>query len=190
MTLKDRCTHRCPGAIPMVIAILLLVAIWSVHQWQTVARGGEPVRPRQVAKQPDELDAANGATFALEYSTDLARWRMNYYTPKHIDLAEKPPEDGWQLPPPRGRQRLYGAWTVGDKKTPVYEAGLSNLTKDQTTILVHRDGGKVEQMLLVRVQDDRAGLDGGAAASAAAAKPSPGDIKVNAEGDVIGGDEP
>jgi hypothetical protein len=82
------------------------------------------------------------------------------------------------------------AWTVGDKKTPVYEAGLANLTKSQTTILVHRDGGKVEQMLLVRVDDDRAGLDGGSAASAAAAKPSPGDIKVNAEGDVTGGDEP
>ena len=54
------------------------------------------------------------------------------------------------------------AWTLGDKKTPVYEAGLSNLTQQQTTILVHRDGGKVEQMLLVRVQDGRSGLDGGA----------------------------
>ena len=54
------------------------------------------------------------------------------------------------------------AWTIGDKKTPVYEAGLANLTKQQTTILVHREGGKVEQMLLVRV-DDKAG--GGAAAA-------------------------
>ena len=47
------------------------------------------------------------------------------------------------------------AWTIGDKKTPVYEAGLSNLTQQQTTILVHRDGGKVEQMLLVRVEDPK-----------------------------------
>jgi hypothetical protein len=61
------------------------------------------------------------------------------------------------------------AWTIGDKKTPVYEAGLANLTKPQTTILVHRDGGKVEQMLLVRV-DDKAG--GG---SAAAKPPAAGD---------------
>jgi hypothetical protein len=53
------------------------------------------------------------------------------------------------------------AWTIGDKKTPVYEAGLSNLTQRQTTILVHRDGGKVEQMLLVRVQDGPE-ADGGA----------------------------
>jgi hypothetical protein len=58
------------------------------------------------------------------------------------------------------------AWTIGDKKTPVYEAGLSNLTKQQTTILVHRDGGKVEQMLLVRVDDKAAG------GAAAAAKPA------------------
>jgi hypothetical protein len=46
------------------------------------------------------------------------------------------------------------AWTVGGKKLPVYEAGLSNLAEQQqTTILVHRDGGKVEQLLLVRVND-------------------------------------
>jgi len=45
------------------------------------------------------------------------------------------------------------AWTVDDKKEPVYEAGLSNLTKDETTILAHRGGAKVEQMLLTRVND-------------------------------------
>lgn len=61
------------------------------------------------------------------------------------------------------------AWTIGDKQTPVYEAGLSNLTKQQTTILVHREGGKVEQMLLVRV-DDKAG-GGAAAAKKPAAEP-------------------
>lgn len=45
------------------------------------------------------------------------------------------------------------AWTIGDKKEPVYEAGISNLTKDQLTILVHKADGKVEQMLLVRVKE-------------------------------------
>lgn len=64
------------------------------------------------------------------------------------------------------KQSQKAAWTIGDKKTPVYEAGLANLTKQQTTILVHRDGGKVEQMLLVRV-DNKAG--GGTAASGKAA---------------------
>jgi len=47
-------------------------------------------------------------------------------------------------------------WTIAGKKTPVYEAGLANLTQQQTTMLVHRDGGKVEQLLLVRVEDPQA----------------------------------
>ena len=62
------------------------------------------------------------------------------------------------------------AWTIGDKKTPVYEAGLANLTKQQTTILVHRDGGKIEQMLLVRVDDKAAGGSGGDQGGGAAAE--------------------
>ena len=33
------------------------------------------------------------------------------------------------------------AWTIGDKKTPIYETGLVNLTQKQTTVLVHRDAG-------------------------------------------------
>jgi len=54
------------------------------------------------------------------------------------------------------------AWTIGDRKTPVYETGLANLTKDQTTILVHRDGAAVEQMLLVRVPAPEQGETGAA----------------------------
>jgi hypothetical protein len=60
------------------------------------------------------------------------------------------------------------AWTIGDNKSTVYEAGLSNLTQQQTTMLVHRDGGKVEQMLLVRVQDPK-GADGAAQGKPASA---------------------
>jgi hypothetical protein len=68
------------------------------------------------------------------------------------------------------------AWTIGDKKEPVYEAGISNLTKDQCTILVHKAGGKTEQMLLVRVKDSLPGADkqadaGGAGDGAAASRP-------------------
>jgi hypothetical protein len=52
------------------------------------------------------------------------------------------------------------AWTIVDKKTPVYEAGLSNLTQKQTTVLMHLGNGKVEQMLLVRVDDPKAAMAG------------------------------
>jgi len=60
-------------------------------------------------------------------------------------------------------------WTIGGKKTPVYEAGLANLTQQQTTMLVHRDGGKVEQLLLVRVEDPKAAAGASGKASQAAA---------------------
>jgi len=54
---------------------------------------------------------------------------------------------------------------ISDKPANVYEAGLSNLLRDETQVLVHRGGeegkpsGKVDQMLLVRVDDsdDKAG---------------------------------
>ena len=52
------------------------------------------------------------------------------------------------------------AWTVDGKKEPVYEAGLSNLTKDEATVLVHRGGAKVEQMMLTRVNDPDGTGDG------------------------------
>lgn len=41
------------------------------------------------------------------------------------------------------------AWTVGENKTPVYEAGLANLTKDETTILAHDESGNSRQLSLV-----------------------------------------
>jgi hypothetical protein len=70
------------------------------------------------------------------------------------------------------RKSQRAAWTIGDKKTPVYETGLANLTQRQTTILVHRDGGKVEQMLLVRV-DDKAAVEKGAASGGGQAPSGP-----------------
>jgi hypothetical protein len=44
------------------------------------------------------------------------------------------------------------AWTVADRKTPVYEAGIANLTKDETTMLVHFSKDKRQQFTLVRLQ--------------------------------------
>jgi hypothetical protein len=44
------------------------------------------------------------------------------------------------------------AWTVGDRKTPVYEVGLANLTLDQTTMLVHYGADRTQQFTLVRVE--------------------------------------
>jgi hypothetical protein len=44
------------------------------------------------------------------------------------------------------------AWSIGSDKTPVYDAGIANLTKDATPILVHTGGGQSHQVTLIRLQ--------------------------------------
>jgi hypothetical protein len=43
-------------------------------------------------------------------------------------------------------------WTVGEKKEPTYEAGFANLTKSETTMMVHFGKGNSQQWTLVRIQ--------------------------------------
>ena len=45
------------------------------------------------------------------------------------------------------------AWTVGDRKTPTYEVGIANLTKDETTMMVHYGTERSVQYTFVRVED-------------------------------------
>jgi hypothetical protein len=45
------------------------------------------------------------------------------------------------------------AWSVGARKAVVFETGLSNLTQDQTTVLVHYGPERTEQMALVRLPE-------------------------------------
>ena len=49
------------------------------------------------------------------------------------------------------------AWTIGDKKYPVYEAGLFNLTQEQTTMLVHQDKDNTVQYRLFRIEQPKEG---------------------------------
>jgi hypothetical protein len=51
------------------------------------------------------------------------------------------------------RKTQRAAWTIGGDKTPIYEAGLANLTRDQTTMLVHLPSGEQSQFALVRLPD-------------------------------------
>ena len=44
------------------------------------------------------------------------------------------------------------AWTINGKQYPVYEAGIANLTKEQTTMLVHFSNDQAQQFVLVRLQ--------------------------------------
>jgi hypothetical protein len=55
------------------------------------------------------------------------------------------------------KQTQRAAWTAGDNKTTVYEAGISNLTKDELPVLVHFGKDRTQQWMLVRLkQPDQA----------------------------------
>ena len=43
------------------------------------------------------------------------------------------------------------AWTVGDRKEPIYEAGFANLTRPETTMLVHFGPDRTQQWTLIRM---------------------------------------
>jgi hypothetical protein len=45
------------------------------------------------------------------------------------------------------------AWTVGDRKTPVYEAGIANLTENETTMVVHYGNERSQQFTLIRIAE-------------------------------------
>lgn len=48
------------------------------------------------------------------------------------------------------------AWTVGDRKEPIYEAGFANLTKSETTMLVHFGKDHTQQWTLIRLEQPAA----------------------------------
>jgi hypothetical protein len=50
------------------------------------------------------------------------------------------------------RQAQRAAWSVGDKKDVVFEAGIANLTNDETPVLVHHGKDNTQQLTLVRVE--------------------------------------
>ncbi len=50
-------------------------------------------------------------------------------------------------------QRL--AWTIGEKKEPVYQTGLYNLTQEQTTLLAHFGKDRTEQFQLFRIEQPK-----------------------------------
>jgi uncharacterized protein (TIGR03000 family) len=72
------------------------------------------------------------------------------------------------------------AWIIGDKKTPLFEAGLFNLTRDETPVLVHFGPDKTQQWLLVRMQQPsgQAAAPPQAPASAPPAAPAPAHVTV------------
>jgi hypothetical protein len=50
------------------------------------------------------------------------------------------------------RKAQRAAWSIGDKRDVVFEAGIANLTRPETTILVHYGKNNTQQFTLVRVE--------------------------------------
>ena len=50
------------------------------------------------------------------------------------------------------KKTMRAAWTITGNKDVVYDTGISNLLKSQSTILVHFGKDKTQQWTLVRVQ--------------------------------------
>jgi len=48
-------------------------------------------------------------------------------------------------------QTQRAAWRIGSDQFPVYEAGIANLTKDETPILIHTQDGQTRQLSLIRL---------------------------------------
>jgi hypothetical protein len=44
------------------------------------------------------------------------------------------------------------AWTVGDRKEPIYEVGVANLTRAETAMLVHFGKDRTQQWTLIRME--------------------------------------
>jgi hypothetical protein len=57
------------------------------------------------------------------------------------------------------RKTQRAAWTVGERKTVVYEAGVANFTRDETPVLVHFGKDTTQQFVLVHIPqpDDSSG---------------------------------
>ena len=54
-------------------------------------------------------------------------------------------------------QSQRAAWTIVDKSTPIMETGISNLTQNEASVLVHFADGQTQQWMLVRIENPDVG---------------------------------
>jgi hypothetical protein len=54
------------------------------------------------------------------------------------------------------KKSMRAAWSIGDKKDVVFEAGIANLTKEETPCLVHFGKENSQQFILVRLEEKKA----------------------------------
>jgi hypothetical protein len=115
----------------------------AIGQQAKVEPKGDDFQPLGVFAMVREGEATSTNIFQLAVNKD-GIIRGNYYNAL-TDTTE----------PVYGsvdKKTQRAAWTVADRKTPVFEAGIANLTRDETTILVHFAKDNAQQFTLVRIQ--------------------------------------
>ncbi len=100
--------------------------------------------------QGDQTDSASMFQLALNKSGAIAG---NYYSPlTEMTLPVHGAVD---------KKSQRAAWTVGDNKTTVYDAGIGSLTKDEAPVLIHFGKDRTQQWMLVRLKQPPAGPPAG-----------------------------
>jgi hypothetical protein len=139
----DTVTVNGDTVIPAADYTKQAVEIAATGKEAMVGSNGDDFQPLGVFAMVREGEAASTNIFQLAVNKDGVI-RGNYYNAL-TDTTE--PVFGSV---DKATQRA--AWTVADRKTPIYEAGIANLTRDETTMLAHFAADNVQQFTLVRVK--------------------------------------
>jgi hypothetical protein len=124
------------------------------RQATELARQGEEAKPEKTQKwqslgvfalaQGDEKTSNTLFQLAIDQEGII---RGNYYDA--LTQASTPVSGSVD------KKTQRAAWIIGDKKDTIFEAGLYNLTKDETPVLVHIGKDKTQQWLLVRMEQPK-----------------------------------
>jgi hypothetical protein len=144
-----------------------------VYQEDTVSIDGEPAgTAEQYAQQATELSNAGRATppeneewqplgvFALvrgeeQTSDKIFQLAVNKDGVIRGNYYDAIADNTLPVSGSVDKRTQRAAWSVGEKHEVVFEAGIANLTRDETPILVHYGTNDTQQLTLVRVEQPR-----------------------------------
>jgi len=146
------------------------------YEGDTVYADGEEVPAEEYAAQaeeiattvpevenPDEMDWLPLGVFALtrDNKTDVVpNMFLQLAVSKEGIIAgtyqNKTTEQTQSVEGMVDQKSQRAAWVIGDRKTPILETGISNLTENEASVLVHFEGGQTQQWLMVRIDNPEA----------------------------------
>ncbi len=143
----------------------------AVYQGDSVYVNGDPIATQeQYAAQATEIAAVGeSAPSAAQAATPLGVFGMvqgdETTATQFVQLAvnqqgiisgeyyNATTDQTEQLGGSVDQKSQRAAWSVAGRDTIVYEAGIANLTKDETTMLIHYGKDRTQQWILVRIPE-------------------------------------